>query len=141
MARPSWDAYFMQLCRDVATRASCTRKHCGAVIVRHNRVVSTGYNGSLPGIKHCEEVGCDVVDNHCVRTVHAEQNAIYIAAKYGNALDGATIYCTTFPCWNCAKAIISAGIKEIVYEDHYNPDQRVLDACVYLNIVIKQYIE
>jgi len=90
------------------------------VLVKDKRVVSTGYNGSIPGDEHCEEVGCLIVDNHCVRTVHAEMNAIVQAAKRGHPIDGATAYVTNMPCTSCAKALITAGIKRVVVFSDYH---------------------
>ena len=112
--RPDWDEYFLKLAMLASERATCPRMHCGCVLVKDKRVVSTGYNGSIPGDEHCEEVGCLIVDNHCVRTVHAEMNAIVQAAKRGHPIDGATAYVTNMPCTSCAKAMITAGIKRVV---------------------------
>ena len=97
--RASWDEYFMNIARMVATRATCDRKHVGAVLVRDRTLLSTGYNGSIRGLGHCSEEGHMMEDGHCVRTVHAEANAIIQAAKNGVAIDGATIYTTASPCW------------------------------------------
>ena len=90
--RPDWDTYFLKLAMLASERATCPRMHCGCVLVKDNHVLSTGYNGSLPGTPHCYDVGCLVVDNHCVRTNHAEINAICQAARHGQALAGATAY-------------------------------------------------
>lgn len=118
--RVPWDEYFMRQCDLIATRATCNRKHVGAVIVLDNRILATGYNGSLPGLPHCDDIGHMMEDGHCVRTVHAEVNAVAQAAKAGVRLDGAVLYCNTFPCWNCFKVIVSAGIIGIVYDDEYS---------------------
>ena len=118
--RPDWDEYFLKLAMLASERATCPRMHCGCVLVKDKRVVSTGYNGSIPGDEHCEEVGCLVVDNHCVRTVHAEMNAIVQAAKRGHAIDGATAYVTNMPCTSCAKALITAGIRRVVVFSDYH---------------------
>jgi dCMP deaminase len=88
--------------------------HCGCVLVKDKNVIATGYNGSIPGDEHCEDVGCLVIDNHCVRTVHAEMNAVVQAAKRGHGVEGATAYVTNMPCTACAKALIAAGIKRVV---------------------------
>jgi dCMP deaminase len=112
--RPSWDEYFLKLAMLVSERATCPRMHCGCVLVRQKRILSTGYNGSIPGDEHCDEAGCMVVDNHCVRTLHAEMNAILQCSIHGTSTVGATAYITNMPCTNCAKALIGAGIKEIV---------------------------
>jgi dCMP deaminase len=88
--------------------------HCGCVLVKDKNVISTGYNGSIPGDEHCEDVGCMIVDNHCIRTNHAEMNALMQAAKNGHPVLGATAYVTNMPCTTCAKALIAAGIKRVV---------------------------
>lgn len=126
--RKSWDAYFIDISEMVATRATCDRKHVGAVIVMQNRIVATGYNGSVPGASHCDEVGHDMVNDHCVRTIHAEANAIAQAAKFGIDVDGAVLYTNTFPCWICFKLIASAGIARVVYDAEYRKDDRVIAA-------------
>src|SRR5919204_5958156 len=102
VARPSWDEYFMQIARDVSTRATCNRRLVGAVVVLERRILSTGYNGAPHGLPHCTEVGCKIVDGHCIRTLHAEQNAIVHGALYGVSLKGSTLYVTCQPCNNCA---------------------------------------
>ncbi|MBF0486172.1 MAG: cytidine/deoxycytidylate deaminase family protein [Candidatus Omnitrophica bacterium] len=114
MGRPTWDEYFMKLAMLASERATCPRMHCGCVLVKEKEVVATGYNGSIPGDAHCEDVGCLVVDNHCVRTNHAEMNALTQAAKKGHSVDGATSYVTNMSCTTCAKALIAAGIKRVV---------------------------
>ncbi len=125
MGRVSWERYFMNLALQAATRSTCPRKHVGAVIVRDRTVLSTGYNGSLRGAPHCDEVGCLMENGHCVRTVHAEANAIIQAARNGIRLDGAEIYVTASPCFNCFKLIVNAGIRRIYYGEFYR-DERVL---------------
>ncbi len=101
-------------------RATCPRMHCGCVLVKDRYVLSTGYNGSLPGLEHCEDVGCLIVDNHCVRTNHAEMNAIAQAARHGVPLNGATAYVTNMPCTTCAKALLAAGIARVVIFSDYH---------------------
>lgn len=158
MSRKTWDAYFIDIAHAVATRATCDRKHVGAVIVQGRRIIATGYNGSIPGAAHCDDAGHDMANQHCkhcgvalepktvnekcrevsggiapheaiggncVRTVHAEANAIAQAARFGLSLDGSTLYCNTFPCWPCFKLIALAGITRIVYDDEYREDPRV----------------
>ena len=112
--RPSWDEYFLKVAMLVSERATCPRMHCGCVLVKEKQILSTGYNGSIPGDGHCEDDGCLIVDNHCVRTIHAEMNAILQCSSHGISTQGATAYITTMPCTNCSKALITAGIKEIV---------------------------
>jgi dCMP deaminase len=119
--RPGWDEYFMQIARTVATRATCPRASVGAVLVREHRILTTGYNGSPRGVAHCSEVGCTLVNDHCMRTTHAEANAVVQGALHGVNLDGSTAYCTHQPCVNCSKLLISAGVRKIVYETAY-PD-------------------
>lgn len=117
--RPSWDEYFLKLAMLASERATCPRMHCGCVLVKDRYVLSTGYNGSLPGLEHCDDVGCLIVDNHCVRTNHAEMNAIAQAARHGVPLNGATAYVTNMPCTTCAKALLAAGILRVVIFSDY----------------------
>jgi dCMP deaminase len=119
--RPGWDEYFMQVARTVATRATCPRASVGAVIVRDQRILTTGYNGAPHHVAHCTEVGCQILNDHCVRTTHAEANAVVQGALHGVSLAGATIYATHQPCLGCSKLLIGAGIVRIVYADPY-PD-------------------
>jgi dCMP deaminase len=120
--RPSWDDYFMQITFEVAKRSTCPRAAVGAVIVRDKRILTTGYNGSPAGLAHCTEVGCLMVNGHCVRALHAEQNAIIQGALHGVNLSAGTVYVTHQPCLICAKEIINAGIERVVYAGHY-PDE------------------
>ena len=124
--RVSWETYFMNIAREVATRSTCDRKHVGAVIVRDKTILSTGYNGSIKGLPHCDEAGHEMVEGHCVRTTHAEANAIVQAAKNGVKIDSAEIYVTASPCYNCFKLIANSGIKIIYYHEFYRED-RILD--------------
>ena len=127
--RRSWDQYFIAIAREAATRATCDRRHVGAVIVYDRQILATGYNGSVKGTEHCDDVGHLIVDGHCVRTIHAELNAILQAALRGTAIDGSTLYCTTFPCMRCFQAMINAGITEVCYADEY---QDLDDALGYI---------
>lgn len=122
-ARPTWDEYFLNIAFEVAHRSTCDRAKVGAVIVKEKRILTTGYNGSPSGLPHCTDVGCLMENGHCIRTLHAEQNAIIQAALHGVSTAGASIYVTHQPCFLCAKTIINAGIKEIVYGTEY-PDER-----------------
>jgi len=124
MSRPTWDEIFLEMCDVVAKRATCDRKHVGAVLVKDNRVIATGYNGSIPGLPHCDDVGHDMDEGHCVRTVHAEVNVISQAARMGISTEGSTLYCNTLPCWNCFKTIASAGIVTVVYRDEYRGEEK-----------------
>jgi dCMP deaminase len=123
--RTPWSRYFMDLARQVATRGTCPRKQVGAVIVRDHHLLATGYNGSIGGHAHCTDVGCMMENDHCVRTVHAECNALAQAARHGTAVLGATLYTTAAPCWNCYKLARNAGIDRVVYDEPYNLDPRV----------------
>ncbi|MGD8505047.1 MAG: cytidine/deoxycytidylate deaminase family protein [Candidatus Bathyarchaeota archaeon] len=129
--RPSWDRYFLDLCEAVSKRATCDRGKNGCVIVKDKRILTTGYVGSPTGLLHCKEAGHDMrkvfddagnVTQHCVRTLHAEQNAIIQAAKFGVSIDGATLYCKMVPCRTCAMMIINSGIKRVVAEKHYHAE-------------------
>jgi len=124
--RVSWHEYFMNIARQVATRATCDRKHVGAVIVKDRTILSTGYNGSIRGLPHCTDAGHMLEDGHCVRTVHAEANAICQAARNGVRIDGADIYTTASPCWNCFRLIANSSINRIYYGEFYR-DTRSLE--------------
>jgi dCMP deaminase len=124
--RASWDVYFMRIAAEVATRATCDRKHVGAVIARDKNILATGYNGSIRGLGHCDEEGHMLEDGHCVRTIHAEANAVIQAAKNGARIEGGTIYVTASPCWGCFKIIANAGLVKIVYGEFYR-DQRIFE--------------
>jgi dCMP deaminase len=124
--RPDWPVYFMDIAGRVATRSTCPRRSVGAVIVVNKRILATGYNGAPAGMDHCTDVGCLMVDGHCVRTLHAEQNAIIQAAQFGVSTRGAEMFITSSPCLNCAKAIINAGIIKVWYWQGY-PDEIATD--------------
>ena len=130
--RPDWDTYFLGLVDSVAMRATCDRGRSGCVITRDRRIIATGYVGSPPGLPHCDDVGHDMrsvvhgegrVSQHCVRTLHAEQNAIAHAARHGLSLEGATLYCRMEPCRVCAMLIVSAGIVRVVAHRQYHAAQ------------------
>jgi len=131
--RVDWHTYFMNIARQAATRATCERKHVGAVIVRDRTILSTGYNGSIRGMPHCDEIGHMIENTHCVATVHAEANAIIQAAKNGVRIDGAEIYTTASPCWNCFKLIANAGIGAIYYGEFYR-DERSIEVAGQIGI-------
>lgn len=122
--RTGWDRYFMDIAEQVSSRATCKRKLVGAVLVRDRTILSTGYNGSVKGMAHCTDVGCMMEEGHCVRTVHAEANAIIQAAKNGVSINGATIYTTASPCWWCFKLIVNSGVERIVFGELYR-DHRI----------------
>ncbi|MDR6122292.1 dCMP deaminase [Bacillus sp. SLBN-46] len=117
--RLSWDQYFMAQSHLLALRSTCTRLTVGATIVRDKRIIAGGYNGSIAGGDHCIDKGCYVIDHHCVRTIHAEMNALLQCAKFGVPTADAEIYVTHFPCLQCCKAIIQAGIKTVYYAEDY----------------------
>ena len=133
MRRASWDEYFMDIAKVVSSRSTCSRKQVGAVIVRDRTILSTGYNGSIRGMPHCDEVGHMLESDHCVATIHAEQNAIIHAAKNGVAIDGSDLYVTASPCWSCFKAIANAGVRRVVYGEFYR-DARIFEVAARLGI-------
>ncbi len=127
--RPSWDEYFLEMANAVSTRATCDRGRSGCVITRNKQILVTGYVGSPAGFAHCDEVGHQMKDvkhedgsvtSHCMRTIHAEQNAICQAAKLGISIEGSTVYCRMTPCRTCAMLIINCGVKRVVCERKYH---------------------
>ncbi len=142
--RKSKDEYFLDMAQAAAGLATCDRLHVGCVMVLDGAVVSTGYNGSVRGLDHCCDVGCIVVDNHCIVTVHAEINAICSAARLGHKLDGATSYQNYFPCYNCFKTMANAGIKRIVFSKYYGgadsySSKQVKDEAVKAGILLEHH--
>lgn len=119
MERISWDQYFMAQSHLLALRSTCTRLMVGATIVRDKRIIAGGYNGSVSGSIHCIDEGCYVIDGHCVRTVHAEANALLQCAKFGVPTENADIYVTHFPCLQCCKQLIQSGIVTVYYAEDY----------------------
>lgn len=136
--RDSWDEYFLEMANHVSKRATCDRLHVGCVLVRDKCVISTGYNGSISGMAHCDDIGHDFVDGHCIRTAHAEQNAICQAAKNGHSTDGCTAYITHSPCWTCFKLLVQCGVKGIIYENEYKMDSRIINTCLLLGIIMEE---
>ncbi len=144
--RPSVDEYFINIAKVVASRSTCPRRHVGAVITKNKRIISTGYNGAPRGMPHCTDVGCDIKimktpdgkeQEYCLRTVHGELNAIIQAAIHGTSTEGATIYCTDEPCGYCAKAIVNAGIKRVVFfHSYHDPDAEKIFSLA--NVVLEQ---
>ncbi|MBP1045895.1 ComE operon protein 2 [Enterococcus sp. BWM-S5] len=122
LERIPWDQYFMAQSVLLALRSTCTRLEVGATIVRDKRIIAGGYNGSVSGDVHCIDEDCYVVDGHCVRTIHAEMNAVLQCAKFGIPTEGAEIYVTHFPCLQCTKMVLQAGIKKIHYLKDYRND-------------------
>lgn len=117
--RPSWDEYFLDIAGVVSKRGTCDRARVGAVLVRDRFILATGYNGAAKGMPHCDEAGHEIIDGHCVRTVHAEANAIVQAARLGKSIENSTLYITVSPCYDCFKMIVNAGIKRVVYKSFY----------------------
>ncbi|OQA04973.1 MAG: tRNA-specific adenosine deaminase [bacterium ADurb.Bin400] len=146
--RPTWDEYFMQVVEAISKRATCNRGRTGCVIVKDHQILVTGYVGSAAGDDHCDDVGHmyqkrlnpdGTTSEHCVRTIHAEQNAIAQAAKRGVSVDGATIYMKLEPCPVCAKILVNAGIKQVICQKRYHAAEetrRVFDRCGVQLIVL-----
>ena len=137
--RQSWDVYFMSIAKTVATRATCARKHVGAVFVRDRPILATGYNGSIKGMEHCDDVGHMMKGGHCVRTIHAEANAIVQAASRGISLESSTCYVTSSPCWECFKLLANLPVRRICYGDFYR-DSTIFEAAEKLNIELGMVI-
>jgi dCMP deaminase len=148
--RPSWDEYFMEVCRAIAKRATCDRGRSGCVIARDNQILVTGYVGSPMGLPHCDEVGHQfkkmqhedgTVTQHCVRTVHAEQNAICQAARRGISIDGATLYCRMTPCRTCAMLIINCGITRVVAEKRYHDSADTVSMFAQAGVTLEHVVD
>ncbi len=145
-ARPSWDEYFMEITNLVASRSTCCRRKVGAVLGKQENILATGYNGAPRGLSHCLEDGClrerenipSGERHELCRGLHAEQNAIIQAAYHGISINGASLYCTNLPCVICAKMLINAGIKEIIYQEGYM-DRLAEDMIVESGISLKQF--
>ena len=144
--RPTWDEYFMEVCRSIAKRATCDRGRSGCVIAKDHHLLVTGYVGSPSGLPHCDDVGHlfrDIrhedgsITKHCVRTVHAEQNAICQAARRGISIDGATLYCKMTPCRTCAMLIISSGIVRVVAEKRYHDAKDTIEMFKTAGIILE----
>lgn len=126
--RKSWQEYFMDITKIVASRSTCDRAMVGCLIVNDdNRIVSSGYNGSISGNPHCDDIGHTMRDGHCIATIHAEMNAILYCAREGISIQDCSVYVTHFPCLNCTKALIQAGIKHIYYMDDYRVDDYAVE--------------
>lgn len=138
--RISWDEYFMLQAVALSSRSTCNRLSVGAVLVRDKRLIASGYNGSVEGDEHCIDVGDLIVDGHCIRTIHAEQNALLQCAKYGVSVNGAEVYVTDFPCVNCTKMLLQAGIKKINYLRNYNNDDFAMHLINLKNIQLNKVV-
>lgn len=128
--RPTWDEYFLELADMVARRSTCIRRHVGAVLVKEDRIIATGYNGAPQGLPHCLNVGClraeqNIPSGHryeLCRGVHAEQNALINAARYGVSTLDSVLYCTNQPCILCARMLINAGVRRIVHQGDFDDE-------------------
>lgn len=144
--RPSWDEYFMDITRRVATRSTCLRRAVGAILVHDKRIIASGYNGGPSGLAHCLDIGClreklgipSGQQHELCRGIHAEQNAIIQAARYGMSIEGSVLYCTTQPCTQCTKMLINAGITEIVYAEGY-PDDLARELLEESGIIVRRF--
>ncbi|MEJ6400761.1 ComE operon protein 2 [Nicoliella lavandulae] len=136
--RIPWDQYFMLQALLLSTRSTCNRLSVGASLVRDKRIIAGGYNGSVAGDAHCTDEGCYMVDGHCLRTIHAEMNAILQCAKFGESTDGAEIYVTDFPCLQCTKMLLQAGIVKINYLRNYNNDEYAMHLLKLKHIELQQ---
>ena len=136
--RIPWDQYFMLQAVLLSLRSTCTRLSVGAILVRDQRMIAGGYNGSVSGDKHCIDDGCYMVDGHCLRTIHAEMNAVLQCAKFGIPTDGAELYVTDFPCLQCTKMLLQAGVKKIHYLRNYNNDSYALELFKLKEVAIEQ---
>jgi dCMP deaminase len=137
--RPDWDSYFLKIANAVSERSTCDRALVGCVLVLEKRILTTGFNGSPAGQPHCDEVGHLMVEGHCVRTIHAETNAIIQAALHGVSTRGSICYVTHFPCINCTKVLINAGITRLVYSLSYRLDPIAVDFLRGANIETCEY--
>nr|WP_047999979.1 ComE operon protein 2 [Lactiplantibacillus herbarum] len=136
--RIPWDQYFMMQAVLLSARSTCERLSVGATIVRDKRIIAGGYNGSVSGDVHCIDEGCYLVDGHCVRTIHAEMNAILQCAKFGAATDGSEIYVTDFPCLQCTKMLLQAGIQKIHYLRNYHNDEYAMALIERKHVTLQQ---
>ncbi len=143
--RPSWDEYFIEITKKVATRSTCMRRHVGAIIVKDKRILTTGYNGAPRDLPHCDETGClreklgipSGQRQEICRGLHAEQNAIIQAAQHGVSVAGSTVYCTHQPCITCTKMLINAGIERVVFINAY-PDELGREFLDQAGVVVEQ---
>lgn len=136
--RIPWNQYFMLQAVLLSLRSTCERLSVGAILVRDKRVIAGGYNGAVSGDDHCINVGCYVVDGHCLRTIHAEMNAVLQCSKFGIPTDGAEIYVTDFPCLQCTKSLLQAGIKKIYYMRNYHNDDYAIRLLKRKKVAVEQ---
>lgn len=139
--RKPWENYFMDIAELVASRSTCDRALVGCLIVNNdNRIIATGYNGSPYGNSHCDDIGHTMRDNHCIATIHAEMNALLYCAREGIAVKDCKIFVTHFPCLNCTKALIQAGIKKVYYKNDYRIDDYAVELFKKNNVVLQKII-
>lgn len=136
--RIPWNQYFMLQAVLLSLRSTCERLSVGAILVRDKRVIAGGYNGAVSGDDHCIDVGCYVVDGHCLRTIHAEMNVVLQCSKFGIPTDGAEIYVTDFPCLQCTKSLLQAGIKKIYYMRNYHNDDYAIRLLKRKKVAVEQ---
>lgn len=136
--RIGWDQYFMLQAALLSSRSTCKRLSVGAVLVRDRRIIGSGYNGAVSGDEHCIDSECYLRDGHCVRTIHAEINALLQCAKFGTSTDGAVVYVTDFPCLQCTKSLLQAGIKQINYLRNYHNDEYAMELIKLKNVKLQQ---
>lgn len=136
--RIPWNQYFMLQAILLSMRSTCQRLSVGAILVRDRRIIAGGYNGAVSGDAHCIDVGCHLENNHCVKTIHAEMNALLQCAKFGIATDGAEVYVTDFPCLQCTKSLLQAGIKKIYYCRNYHNNDYALSLMELKGVAVEQ---
>ena len=137
--RPTWDDIFVEIAKTISKRSTCNRAQVGAVLTVENRILATGYNGSIKGDDHCTDVGCLIENGHCIRTVHAEMNTIANAAIEEVSTRDTTLYCTHFPCARCMPLLIQSGVKEVVYVNDYGNHEWVDDLIQKAHIKVRKY--
>lgn len=136
--RIPWEQYFMMQALVISQRSTCNRALVGNVLVKDKRIIGTGYNGSVTGQAHCDDVGHQMVDGHCVRTIHSEMNTLIQCAKNGVSTLNTEIYVTHFPCYNCTKALIQAGIKRVNYFFDYRDNPLAVDLLKKTGVEVNQ---
>lgn len=136
--RIGWDQYFMLQAALLSSRSTCKRLSVGTVLVRDRRIIGSGYNGAVSGDEHCIDSECYLRDGHCVRTIHAEMNALLQCAKFGTSTDGAVVYVTDFPCLQCTKSLLQAGITQINYLRNYHNDEYAMELIKLKHVKLQQ---
>jgi dCMP deaminase len=129
--RDNWNVYFMKLAHLISTRSTCNRKSVGCLLVKDKNIIATGYNGSINGMEHCDDVGHLIEEGHCQRVLHSEQNALCQAAKNGISVKDAVIYVNVFPCFTCFKLLLNSGISKIYYDEMYGNFPKDMQKRIY----------